>query len=240
MATVTPARAILPSLTSFVFRGSSEYLEELVAQIDAPHLDSIRITYFNQLVLQARQLFRFVGQTQILKQARTMDAQIYFHGLLVYISLYSGPVEGRRIPLHIRTSCQGLDWQVSHLTNVLSQYPTMLTNVGHLFIGAYDLQPSWRDDMDPIEWLELFRQFTAVKTLQVSTLLAAHVSEALIDVTDEMVPEILPTLRLLCLEYEPVERVGEFITARQLSGLPVTIANTPKEFLSKLESHLQR
>jgi hypothetical protein len=34
--------ALLPALTDFTFGGSSEYLEDLVAQIDAPRLLGVR------------------------------------------------------------------------------------------------------------------------------------------------------------------------------------------------------
>ena len=40
---------VLPNLTQFWFQGVSEYLEGLVAHIDAPLLHSVRITSFNQL-----------------------------------------------------------------------------------------------------------------------------------------------------------------------------------------------
>ena len=112
---------------------------------------------------------------------------------------------------------------------MLSQSSAVLSNVGHFSIDAYDLQPSWRDDTDHTEWLELLRQFAAVETLRVSAQLTGLVADALKDVTVEMVPEVLPALHLLCSEDEPVGRVGGFITARQLSGLPVTIANAPKD-----------
>ena len=36
---------VLPALTSFRFKGASEYLEDLVAGIDAPQLDEIYIYY---------------------------------------------------------------------------------------------------------------------------------------------------------------------------------------------------
>lgn len=233
-------RAVFPALTSFEFRGASEYLEDLVAQIDAPRLTSIRIAYFNQLVFQVPQLFRFVGQTQVLELARFKHAQVNFRGSHVYISLYSEQVESRRSHLALRISSQGLDWQVSQLAEVLSQSSTVLSDVGHLSIGAYDLQSSWRDDMDHNEWLELFRQFTAVETLRVSARLAGHVGDALKDVAIDIVPEVLPALRLLCLEDEPLGRLQKFINTRQLSDLPVTIANAPEEFLSRRGSHLWR
>ncbi len=183
------------------------------------------------------QLFRFVGQTQVLELARFKHAQVNFRGSHVYISLYSEQVESRRTQFALRISCQRLDWQVSHLTEVLSQSSTVLSNVGHLSIGAYDLQPSWQDDIDHSEWLELLREFTAVETLRISARLAGLVADALNDAAVEIV---LPALHLLCLEDEPVGRVRGFITARQLSGFPVTIANAPKEFLNRRGSHLWR
>jgi hypothetical protein len=43
-------RILLPALTSFEFKGTSEYLEDLVTQIDSPQLDRILIVYLPQLV----------------------------------------------------------------------------------------------------------------------------------------------------------------------------------------------
>ena len=43
-------RPILPVLTHFVFKGASEYLEDLVARIDAPQLKNLFITFFNDFV----------------------------------------------------------------------------------------------------------------------------------------------------------------------------------------------
>lgn len=60
-------RILLPVLTSLWFRGVSEYLEDLVSQIDAPLLDDVIITFFNQLVFDTPQLLRFVSRTESLK-----------------------------------------------------------------------------------------------------------------------------------------------------------------------------
>ena len=217
-----PTRVVLPALTFFRFRGASEYLEDLMAQIDTPRLAFIRITYFNQLIFQVPQLFGFVGRVQILEQADTKDAQVYFRGshVDIYISNRSEETESRRTHIFLRISCEGLDWQVSQLAEVLSQSSGMLSNVSHLFIGTYVWEQIWRRDMDHIEWMELFRQFTAVETLQVSTHLARLVADALNDVT---VPSMLPALRLLCLEHDPLGSIEEFISTRQRSGIPVTI-----------------
>jgi len=43
-------RTVLPVLDYFEFRGTSEYLEELVAQIDTPCINEVHISFFNQLI----------------------------------------------------------------------------------------------------------------------------------------------------------------------------------------------
>src|SRR5712671_7775186 len=48
-------RISLPSLTSLRFQGVSEYLEDLVAQIDIPLLDQLSVTFFNQLIFDISQ-----------------------------------------------------------------------------------------------------------------------------------------------------------------------------------------
>ena len=231
-------RVVLSALTSFEFQGASDYLENLVAHVDAPRLASIKITYFDQLVFQVPQLFRFAGQTQVLEPAHFKYAQVNFRGSHVYIGLHSEQSESGRSHFALRILCQRLDWQVSRLAEVLSQSSPLLTNVDHLSIGAYDLQSSSQDDMDNIAWLELLRQFIAVKALRVSAQVAGHVADALKDVTVDMVPGIMPVLRLLFLEDESARRVGDFILTRQRFGLPVTLANSPPEFLRKRESQL--
>ncbi|KAI9439369.1 hypothetical protein BJY52DRAFT_1195761 [Lactarius psammicola] len=121
-----------------------------------------------------------------------------------------------------------------------SQAFAAFSDMGCLSVGVYDLQPGWRDDMDHGEWLELLRQFTAVEMLWVSAPLTGLVADTLKDVTAGMVAELLPALHFLCLEDEPLRRVGKLIIAHQSPGFPVTIANGPKEFLNIRRSHLRR
>ena len=223
-----PTRVVLPALTFLEFRGASEYLEDLVARIDTPRLTSIRTTYFNQLVFQVPQLFRFIGRTQIIEQA--IDAAVHPTPSDICLILLSGPAE-RLLDLSI--SCEGLDWQVSHLAEVLSQSSAVLPNVHNLYIYEDFLQPRWEGEMDDTEWLALIRQFTALETLRVSHQQVEHVAHALNNVTVEMAPEILPALRLLFLEYQLAGSVEKFMTARQLARLPpIAIANTIDEYKS--------
>ena len=56
-------RSVLPGLTDFNFKGVSEYLDDLVARIDAPQLNSLDITFFNDIVFDTPQLVRFISHT---------------------------------------------------------------------------------------------------------------------------------------------------------------------------------
>ncbi|KAH9171730.1 hypothetical protein EDB89DRAFT_1906715 [Lactarius sanguifluus] len=57
-------RTVLPALTHFVFQGASEYLEDLVVQIDCPQLNRISIEYSSQLfAFGVTQLSKFVDRS---------------------------------------------------------------------------------------------------------------------------------------------------------------------------------
>ena len=223
-----PTRVVLPALTILRFQGASEYLEDLVARIDTPGLASIEITYFNQLVFQVPQLFRFIGRTQIIEQA--MEADVFPDTSYIALCLHSGPAKHSRPLLDLYFSCQGLDWQLSHLAEVLSQSSAALSNVHHLTISESFSSRS-QSETDDIGWLALFRQFTALETLRVSGRQTGHVAHALNDATVEMVPEIFPAMHSLSLVGEPAGCVEKFITARELAGLPpIAVANTVDEY----------
>ena len=59
----TPSQVVLPDLTFFIFRGAGKYLEDLVAQIEAPRLKFFNITYLpvDQLTFSEHELPSFDG-----------------------------------------------------------------------------------------------------------------------------------------------------------------------------------
>jgi hypothetical protein len=74
-----PMRAILPALTDFHYRGCSEYLEDFLAQIDAPQLNNVWIEYFmRQIQLEVRQFSQFIGRTENLKVDHFRRAEVTF------------------------------------------------------------------------------------------------------------------------------------------------------------------
>ena len=78
-----PTRSVQPSLLVFVFRGTSEYLEDFVARIDAPQLDHLNITFSGKTVFDIPQLVQFIHRIPSLKALD--EARVRFSDLFVYI-----------------------------------------------------------------------------------------------------------------------------------------------------------
>jgi hypothetical protein len=217
-------RNVLLSLVTVNFRGSSEYLEHLLAQIDTPRLRGINITYFNQLDFQVPQLSQFIHRTEHLElaQSRHSHGRIRVSGS--YLKLNFEEEGNRGSGLILCISCKWLDWQILHLAQILAQSPAVVSNVDHLSIEENDLQlePGWEDSMDDTDWLEIFRLFTAVRMLHGSKRLAGHIALALNGLDGAMITEVLPALASFSLEDQPVRSIEKFLAARQISGHPVT------------------
>ena len=200
-------RTGLPFLKVFRFHGVKEYLEDLIAQIDTPQLSHFRILYFNRLDFRVPRLSEFFGRTPNL--SRFKRARIHFDVNYVYVRLYREREE--LLDFSFQISCKGLDWQVSHVAQILSQSGAMIFDIGDLSIDVRNLPPGWKDHMDvtELEWLELFHLFTAVKTLRMKTLTVSGKStvqfaHGLKGIT-QMVTGMLCRLHSLSLEDEPLQ-----------------------------------
>jgi hypothetical protein len=222
-------RICLPSLTRFGFNGVKEYLEDLVFQIDAPQLGRLSILYFNQLDFQVPELSEFISRTQNLCTTRSTYARIDFDDNDVCVCLYKREALPAEDHFALRISCQGLDWQLGHLTQILRQLRIMLSNVDGLSINARNLPLDCKDDT---VWLKLLRPFTAVETLHVSGQSASHVAHGLEYVTGEM----FPVLRSLCLEDEPLTSVEHFVEALIHAGRAITVVDAPATFFGRPKS----
>ena len=232
-------RTILPTLTHLYFKGASEYLEDLVARIDAPQLDKFIICYLNQLVdFQVARLSIFIVRSVGPKITPFRHALVTFgnHRVTFRTYLHANITRSSRGPHYAETSvsCHGIEWQVSHIAQVVSHFSETLSNVVHLKLDvAYDTQLKVTDD---VEWLHLFQQFTTVQTLHVSRELAGHVALALEAIDWETVAEALSSLDLIFLGGRPTSSIEKFVAARQLSGRPVTVINEERVFYKSLVS----
>jgi hypothetical protein len=223
-------RTLLPVLTKFGFKGVTEYLEDFVARIDAPQLNSLEITFFHQLVFDTPQLTQFIRRTPNFKAHD--DAHVVFFNWDVLV----------RLPLRIHgaleleISCSRPDWQLSSLAQVcnLSFPEGLIPAVGRLYIESGVGKLRWEDEIESSQWLELFHPFTAVKDFYISSEVMPHVAPALQELVGEGGTEVLPSLQSLFLE-EPLksgpvqEAIGRFVAARQLAGHPIGISLWERE-----------
>jgi hypothetical protein len=227
-------RTPLPALTFFEFQGASEYLEDLVAQIDSPQLDRISVIYLKQFDFQVAQLSKFIDRS-VVKMTPFRHAQVTLPGDKVSFDVccHEFPRDENhptscQPPIRIVISCRGAgtDWQVSHIAQVLRPLSATLSNVVRLKLES----PNHKyPRLERAEWLLLLRQFSSMQTLHVSRKLAEDVSQILEDITQEMVADVLPSLNLIDLQGQRASSVEKFITARQLSGRPVTVVDIKRQ-----------
>ena len=220
-------RTVLPALTRFLFDGLFEYFEDFVAQIDAPQLDFLHIEYLDQAEgtdYQIPQLCKFIDRSK-LRFSRFRRADLDVEPFTAIIQLFYGGESSFRLSI-----------QEDALSQVVNQLSPLLSDVDCLFISPSGL---WSEEDElgvGIQWLELFRPFTAVKALSVDDELSSHIPPALQSVTSEGASEVFPVLNLLHINsgFELMEPLETFVAARQNVGRPVTIVSSDTEFRERL------
>ena len=227
-------RVDLPALTEFFFHGVSEYIEDLVARINAPLLSHVWIAFFNQLLFDLSHISQFIGRIENFKALR--QSQVYFNDGLasVKLSSFEKTVDSTRT-LMFYIKCTPLEWQPSSLVQVCCPFLSPLQRpLESLHIGHFYTQPQvWRDDLESIQWLELLRPFITVKNLYLFGELSPPIACALQELTRERATEVLTALQGIHIqlyhELGPVRRIlTPFIAARQLSGYPVSVNHSKR------------
>jgi hypothetical protein len=193
-------------------------LEDLVARIDAPLLDTLYMRFFYQLIFNTPQLAQFLARSPN-TQPPAAEARISFSDNEVEI--ISPQILPRDFALAI--SCTRLDRRLSSLTQVCnSSFPeAFISKVEHLYIRG---DPYWQDDIEDSQWMEVLHPFTSVKYLYLSGEFPSRMAPAL----QELAGEVLPSLQKLFLSDlhlpEPVQvAIGKFVAARQLAGNPIAV-----------------
>jgi hypothetical protein len=242
-------RIVLLALTSFTFYAAREYLEDIVAQIDCPQLESFRVGCHNSLSdVPIVQIPKFVDRSVGPKSTLFRHAQVCFsygsfsfdmfrrdpHPFWYFFPAQDSSVTMKRSII----KCDGIGRKVSNIAQVLSRFSARLSDAVHLELEVRPEEVSQIEGTTNAEWLHLLRQFPAAQTLHVSLELTGYIALALEDVTEEMVTDVLPLLELICLEAQPVPSVKKFVAVRQLSGCPVTVVGTMTEFKERLESYI--
>ncbi len=225
-----PIRILLPAITQLTFQGVSEYLEDLVAQIDAPKLQALSITFFHQLFFHNPQLARFISRAPSLKGHD--EVRVVFEDNNIRITfLFPSRPHSREQEIRLGISCVHPDLQLSSLAQVCtSSFPqTFIPTVKHLYIleSRQYPRPHWENNMiQNRQWLDLLHPFTTVKNLYLSEKILPHIAPALQELVGERVTAALPALQCLFLDglrtSGPVqETIMPFVDARQLSTHPI-------------------
>jgi hypothetical protein len=218
-----PTRALLPALTKFQFEGISRYLEGLVASIDAPLLNYLRMTFDLHDIFDTPQLTQFIGRTPNLKTHK--KAYLVFSDYEILVT-FPQTFDGA---LKLRISCgQLLDAQLSSLAEVFgsSFFPQAFIHaVEHLYIFG-DL---WQQKgVGSSRWLELFHPFTTVKGLHITQGFAPRIAPALQELTGERSTDVLPALQTIFLE-DPLSSGLVLDDTGRLSGYPISVSRWGRE-----------
>jgi hypothetical protein len=226
-------RSVLPVLTKFWFKGVSKYLEELVARIDAPQLNYLTITVFDDIIFDTTQLIQFIRRTPNLKAFEKADIELRDYAAMVKFSLQASPSRDEGY-LSLGILCKGLDRQLLYLRRVCTSFMPPLSTLEDLYVSKDPgSQLDWQDNIDNEPWLELLRPFSAVKNLYLAGKSASRVASVLQELVEgrtlEVLPMILPTLQNIFVKGlrssgSVQEGIGQFVAARQLAGHPIAVS----------------
>ena len=215
-------RSVLRVLTELVFKGVSEYLDDLVAHIDAPQLSTLEITFFNRIAIDTIHLAQFIScipRLKVLKNARV----VFIHRTAKFAlsSQNSGHPE-----LIVKTLWS--DRQLSSPKHVWTSLPPLFTSEDLYIYENPFSSVEWQDNIEIMAWLELLHAFTAVKNLYISEQFAPSIAPALQELVSGRTTEVLPALENIFLEgFEPSgyvqEGIEQFIAARQVVGHPIAV-----------------
>ncbi|KAN0135900.1 hypothetical protein V8E53_006352 [Lactarius tabidus] len=217
-------RVVLPALTCFKYRGTSKYLDNFVARIDAPCLRDIDITCFSQPTMDASQLGRFIGRIEMPTPLSGAEVQISVHAISVAFLDQS-----TAIPLRVQIPCKQLDWQLSSMAQIFNHFSPFLFRVEDLRISSTQ-SLHVEDGMAGGQWLELIHAFSGAKDFHVA---GVHVMDMLCALRpahgNHTTDTVLPTLRNIHVyEHMPMDMplwiaAESFLASRQFSGHPVEL-----------------
>ena len=153
--------SIFPALTRILFFGDSDYLEDLVARIDAPLLDSIGIMFCRSFKSDIPQLAQFMRRTtRIQRELQALkEAYVNIDDYGIVVQSPPRPSTTDKMPA-LRISCGGYGWQYTYLVQAfMSLFPSIFMVERHYIYGA--MSRLSQDDVEDIQLLECFPAFNS-------------------------------------------------------------------------------
>jgi hypothetical protein len=208
--------SILPTLCEFCFKGVTEYLEDFVAIIDAPQLEILKITLFNQIDFDTQRLAQFINRTPKLDKCDEAHVELTYARARVLFGTLEISITCREPVLSVAQVCNSA--LPSSVEDLYIEHPHPI------------LRPLWQDgSIENTLWLQLLLPFTAVKNLYLSEEFAPGIAAALQELVGARITEVLPSMQnIFVRELEPSgpfqENIQHFVVARQHSNHPIGIS----------------
>lgn len=218
-------RVVLPTLVDFQFRGDSEYLEDLVSRLSAPLLEKIEIAFFDRLAFDIPQLSQFIELTQRLGSSPNLTSiWLWEHGFSITHDFQHPSPRGT---LRLQISCGEFARRMASLTHINRQLLPLVAGVRRLEIEAHRPCSAPADEVNPVQWLELFGLFVSVRRLELTGTLVPSMAAALEQSAVGVGRQVFSALRDIRLRGIAMSRAIEaFIAARKLSGHIVSVHYT--------------
>ena len=222
----------LPALRRLTFRGEDIYLDNLVAQIDAPLLERLSLTLQFGLIFTLENLNLFIHRTEGLG---CLVSRVIFSKDRA--SMYFG--EQGIETLDFCVNCEPLDWQMDSATQIciaLGDIPPAVEALT-LDLDMGGMPSDWQNTPDSMLWHELLLPFIGVKKLHIGSSLTPEISQALKSTAGGLTPEVLPELQELEVHLRTDWEKNEFsafIESRKSAGRPVHLQAECSVFVKTL------
>jgi hypothetical protein len=216
-------RVNLPALLKFRIHGRNEYIEDLVAGIDAPLLFHVHVSSFYFDRVDFPQLGQFVDRVENFKALH--QAQVRLCEEAGYIKFANTT---HTASLEIRIPYLDAELQPPGLVEFCCSFRSPIgPSMERLEIVVDDPPPyGWHDDdIESDVWFGLLQLFTSTKDLYLSEGLALRVLQAIEELIGRTNIEVLPALQNIFVEGHHLSEavhaaIRPFITMRQI---PVTV-----------------
>jgi hypothetical protein len=206
-------RVSLPALTCLKYRGTSKYLDNLLARIDAPSLGDIGVAFVSQPTI-ASQLDRFISRIEMHKSHRRADILISERTTSISFTQPEAPTR-----LELQVFCKQFARRLSYMAWICNGLSALLPGVEHLHVCTTTQLTIGQDDSERAGWLDLIGSFTGVKWFHLTGDHSTNIMLAL-----KHHGPALPSLHKVCIRQpEPHHRpsqeaVESFMHSRLLSG----------------------
>jgi len=212
-------RTVFPVLATLLLQGVTEYLDQLLACVEAPHINVVRIQFLDPPIFDISRISPCIGPTETFE---TFDeAYMLFHGFhfRVVLSSRNGTTGSKTVTLSLKWKDSG--WTLEELFQNAFEYFHRSPQPFDLCDLKGSLPPSWAEIMGNLPWLHLLRFFTATEYMYLFQGLGERVAPALQELTGAGATEVLPVLRNIFVERldslgAVQEAIGQFVAARQL------------------------